>query len=143
MKNPRKNQRIRVIRETRGYERDRVYTIDRVDTSDNTLTAADASGKVGPWVQWINCAPAGPDVGWDWLKAQLPGEVLELLTAFQGLEKLRLKNEVRDHILLQIPNLKERILQAQVALDEEFGGEAFPEPEDAAGQNQQEEPELP
>jgi hypothetical protein len=68
---------------------------------------------------------AGPEISWDWLKGQLPGEVLELLSAFQGLESLRLKPEVRDHILLQLPNLKERILSSQVAIEEEFGTTDF------------------
>ena len=125
MTNPQRNQRIRVLRASRGYDRGKTYTITKVDPSDNTLIAADASGTEGPWISWNQCALAGPTVSWDWLKTQLPGEILELLSAFNGLESLSLKPELRDHILLQLPNLKERILQAQIALDEQFGGETL------------------
>ncbi len=82
---------------------------------------------------------AGPEISWDWLKGQLPGEVLELLNAFQGLEALRLKPEVRDHILLQLPNLKERILASQVAIEEEFGTTDFGSSDNSASAEEQEE----
>ena len=125
MNNPQKKQRIRVTRASRGYELGKIYTIVRVDPNDSTLVAADSNGTEGSWVKWELCVLAGPEISWDWLKGQLPGEVLELLSAFQGLENLRLKPEVRDHILLQLPNLKERILSSQVAIEEEFGTTDF------------------
>jgi hypothetical protein len=129
MKNPQRNQRIRVIRSGRGYEPGKTYTVTKVDPSDNTLIAADSGGNEGSWLKWDQCILAGPNISWDWLKTQLPSEVLELLTAFNGLETLTLKPEVRDYILSQLPNLKDRILQAQVALDEQFGGEPLSAPE--------------
>lgn len=123
MKNPQRNQRIRVIRSGRGYDTGKIYVVTKIDTSDNTLMAVDSSGNEGSWVKWENCVHAGPNISWDWLKTQLPSEVLELLTAFNGLESLTLKPEVRDYILSQLPNLKDRILQAQISLDEQFDGE--------------------
>lgn len=127
MKNPQKNQQIRVTRPGRGYTPSKIYTIVRVDPSDNTLIAMDSNGQEGSWIKWDHCVIAGPDIGWDWLKGQLPGEILEFLSAFHGLENLRLKPEVRDFILLQIPNLKERILQAQIAIEEQYGTTEFGE----------------
>lgn len=121
MNNPQAKQRIKVIRPGRGYERGKTYTIVRVDNSDNTLVAADSQGKEGSWVKWDHCVPAGGEVNWSWLKGQLSTEALELLNAFEGLETLRLKDEIRDHILLQLPGLKDRILRSQIQLEEELG----------------------
>jgi len=121
MNNPQAKQRIKITRPTRGYVPGKTYTIVRVDNSDNTLMAADSQGKEGTWVKWDHCVPAAGDVCWSWLKTQLSGDALELLSAFDGLEHLRLKDEIRDHILLQLPNLRERILRSQIQLEEEFG----------------------
>jgi hypothetical protein len=135
MKNPQVNQRIRVTTASRGYDLGTVYLITKVDHSDNTLIARDAQGREGSWIKWDVCMLAGPNIAWDWLKTQLPSEVLELLSAFNGLEALSLKPEVRDHILSQLPNLRERILRAQIALDEEFGGEPLPDPDAAPAED--------
>jgi len=121
MNNPQPKQRIKVTRPGRGYERGKTYTVVRVDSSDNTLIATDSSGKEGSWVKWEHCIPGGGEVNWSWLKGQLSTDALELLSAFEGLEALRLKDEIRDHILLQLPGLKDRILRSQIQLEEEFG----------------------
>lgn len=121
MDNPKRNQRIKITHTGRGYEVGKIYTVIRVDPNDNTLMATDSSGKEGGWVKWDYCEPAGPDIGFEWLKAHLPGETLELLSAFDGLESLSLKPEVRDYILNQLPDLKQRVLVAQIALDEALG----------------------
>jgi hypothetical protein len=127
MDNPKRNQRFRVTRPSRGYELNKVYRVVRVDNNDDTLVGEDADGKEGSWIKFDVCVPAGPNVSWEWLKGQLPGEVLELLSAFEGLDGLRLKSEVRDHILMQLPNLKERILSAQIAMEDQGGLGSFEE----------------
>ena len=119
MKNPQVKQRIKVTRAGRGYQLGRSYTVVRVDPNDSTLVAVDSEGNEGSWIKWDLCAPASADINWAWLKAHLPAEALELLSGFEGLENLRLRDEIRDRILLQLPNLKERILAAQVQLEEE------------------------
>ena len=59
-------------------------------------------------------------------------KLLEHLGAFDGVEMLRLKDEIRDRILLQRRNLKERILSCQKQLEEEYstpdGRPSHPEP---------------
>ncbi len=143
MQNPKTNQRFRVIRPTRGYELNKIYKVVRVDNSDDTLVGVDSEGKEGSWIKFDSCIAAGPNVSWEWLKGQLPGEVLELLSAFEGLEGLRLKNEVRDHILMQLPNLKDRILSAQIAMEEQGGGfGSFDESPNEASEESEEE-EMP
>lgn len=120
MNSPQVKQRIKVKRSSNGYERGKTYVIARVDHNDNTLVAADSQGKEGSWISWRHCEPAADDINWAWLKAHLSSEALELLSAFEGLENLRLKDDIRDRILLQLPNLKDRILSAQVQLEEEL-----------------------
>jgi hypothetical protein len=119
MTNPQPKQRIKVTRPGRGYERGKTYTIVRVDPNDNTLVAADSEGKEGTWVKWDYCVLNESDINWTWLKSQLSADALELLSAFEGLESLRLRDEIRDHILLQLPGLKDRILTSQIQLEEE------------------------
>jgi hypothetical protein len=121
MNDPQKNQRIKVLRSIRGYEVGKSYVITRVDSTDNTLIAVDADGKEGSWLKWDDCVITGDEISWAWLKGQLNGETLELLSAFDGVEGLRLKDELRDHILIQLPNLKDRILRSQIQIEEERG----------------------
>jgi hypothetical protein len=119
MTRPQPKQRIKVTRPSRGYECGKTYTIVRVDDNDNTLIAIDSDGKEGSWIKWESCIQADGEIGWSWLKGQLSADALELLSAFDGLETLRLKDEIRDHILLQLPGLKDRILHSQVQIEEE------------------------
>ena len=118
--NPQPKQRIKVKRNSNGYERGKTYVIVRVDPNDNTLVAADSQGKEGSWISWRHCELCAHDINWNWLKAHLSSEALELLSAFENLENLRLKDDIRDQILLQLPNLKDRILSAQVQLEEQL-----------------------
>jgi hypothetical protein len=126
MKRPQPKQRIKVTRPSRGYECGKTYTIVRVDNDDNTLVATDSEGKEGSWIKWDCCVQVTGEIGWSWLKGQLSAEALELLSAFENLESLRLKDEIRDHILLQLPGLKDRILHSQIQIEEE--GHAVNEP---------------
>ncbi len=119
MNRPQPKQRIKVTRPRSGYECGKVYTIARVDDNDNTLIATDSEGKEGSWIKWDYCVPVNGEIGWSWLKGQLSADALELLSAFEGLETLRLKDEIRDHILLQLPGLKDRILHSQIQIEEE------------------------
>ena len=127
MKNPRVGQRIRTSN-VQGYERSKTYTVSCVDPGDNTLRATDSTGREGNWIKWSQCREVGPDISWEWLKSQIPGDVLELLSAFNGLENLQLRPEVRDHILLQLPDLKRRILESQLAL---FEGDDLSQPSES------------
>jgi hypothetical protein len=119
MNRPQPKQRIKIIRPGRGYECGKTYTIVRVDENDNTLIAVDSEGKEGSWIKWEYCKLSDGEIGWSWLKGQLSADALELLSAFEGLETLRLRDEIRDHILLQLPSLRDRILHSQIQLEEE------------------------
>ncbi len=94
-----------------SYTASAVYTVSTIDTNDQTLQATDPSGEEGNWIRWDDCVKVD-DIGWDWLKTKLPADVLDLLSAFDGLHQLRLRNDIRDHLVLQIPELKDKLLTA-------------------------------
>ena len=119
MNNPQRNQRIRVKEQISGYQVGRLYTVSKVDPVDCTLTAKDAAGKEGGWVSWDLCESGAPNVSWEWLKHHLPGDALELLLAFNGLDGLKLREEIRDQILMELPSLKDRVLKSQIAFEEQ------------------------
>ena len=122
MNKPKRGQKVRFKQSEHGYEAGKIYTIAKVDTSDSTLTATCPDGSEGGWMSWSSCEFNFNAICWNWLKERLSGEALELLNAFEGLEQLTLKSEVRDKILCNLPNLKERILEAQIQLEEEQSG---------------------
>jgi hypothetical protein len=95
--------------EHRGYEDSRTYIVSEIDPGDSTLRARDENGSLGGWIHWGDCRPVS-EIGWDWLKGQLPAETLELLTAFNGLERLTLRKDVTTTLVAGMPSLKQRIL---------------------------------
>ncbi len=96
--------------EHHGYEARRTYTVVHVDPTDSTLRARDKDGNDGGWIRWNDCTRAD-EIGWEWLKTVLPPESVDLLSRFDGLEALQLKEQVQTALVLKIPDLKERILE--------------------------------
>lgn len=103
-----------------GYEPGRLYTVTSVDSNDNTLKAQAANGQEGGWIKWRDCQKAN-DIGWEWLKTVLPAEALDLLAAFDGVENLSLREDLRNRLVMQIPGLHDKILGALA--DEEVVGQ--------------------
>jgi hypothetical protein len=99
-----------------SYEPGRNYTVTSVDRNDSTLKARDAMGNEGNWIKWCDCKKSD-DIGWEWLKTVLPAEALDLLAAFDGVEGLSLREDLRNRLVLQIPGLHDKILGAMA--DEE------------------------
>jgi hypothetical protein len=100
------------------YEPSRPYTVICVDSSDQTLKAKSSTGSAGGWIKWCDCRKAN-DIGWDWLKTVLPAEALDLLAAFDGVENLSLREDLRNRLVIQIPGLHDKILVSLA--DEEVG----------------------
>jgi hypothetical protein len=94
-----------------GYEPGRHYTVISVDSSDQTVKAKSNNGSEGGWIKWCDCKKAN-DIGWDWLKTVLPAEALDLLAAFDGVENLSLREDLRNRLIMQIPGLHDKILGA-------------------------------
>jgi hypothetical protein len=99
-----------------SYQQGKTYTVVSVDSNDSTLRARDSAGEEGNWIRWSDCQLA-EEIGWDWLKQMLPAEALDLLSNFDGLENLRLNEDVRTQLLLGIPDLKNRILEVREKIE--------------------------
>jgi hypothetical protein len=110
--------RIRPIAmfEHHRYKPDENYVVTQIDTNDRTLVARNAEGRVGRWIRWCDCESID-GIGWDWLKGVLPADALELLSAFDGVQLLALRSDIRKALVAQAPELKGRILNACEALE--------------------------
>lgn len=104
--------RIRVIANSNGhdYEIGEVYTVSQVD-DDGTFQAKDDDGDTHGWLRWEDCAPV-TSIGWAFCQRVLPPDIVRFLAAFDGVEHLALKDEIKDRILLCLPDLHQRILDA-------------------------------
>lgn len=113
-----KGTKVRV-REARPFDDYRIgqeLIVEVVDDSDGTFRGRDmATGNVGGWLNWSQVEEIGAGIGWDFLKGVLTPESVQLLSAFDGLEGLRLRTEVADAILLEVPDLEDRIREISQA----------------------------
>ena len=116
---PEIDQKVRVIHNSNNhsYQVGRVYRVKVLDTNDQTARLVDGKGQVRDWCSWDDLV-AVDVIGWQFLQKQLPAEVVDLLSCFDGLEALRLRDEVCWKILLAMPDLKGEILR--VAAEDPF-----------------------
>jgi hypothetical protein len=108
--------RIKVIANSNShnYQVGGVYRVHDVD-DDGTFRATDDDGRVGDYLKWMDCEPVG--LGWDWLRTQLDGETLDLLTAFEGVEHLTLRSDVEAMLISAIPHLDSAIREVLPVLE--------------------------
>lgn len=110
--------RIQVVSKNHHhYQVGGVYRVHQVD-GDGTFKAIDDLGIEGDYLRWQDCRPIG--LGWEWIREHLDARSLDLLSAFDGLENLRLRDEVETKIITSIPNLAEAILDHLPAVEEEM-----------------------
>ncbi|MBU1221252.1 hypothetical protein KKF34_12055 [Myxococcota bacterium] len=87
----------------------KAYIIAYVD-EDGTFKCKDpVTGQEGNWIKWEDVSLSAP-MGWLWLKERLPPDAVSLLTLFDGVENLILKEEVKDIIIRDLPDLNHRLL---------------------------------
>lgn len=115
MKKLKKGSKIRIVSNSNehNYTVGAVYTVSHIDNSDNTLKATDANGTTGNWIRMSDVTTLG-NVGWEFIKNVLPADVTQFLGAFDGIEQLELTGDVKDAILLSLPDLHERILKEAI-----------------------------
>lgn len=102
--------RVRDARPFDDYQQGQELIVEVIDDSDGTFRGRDmATGKMGGWLSWGQVDEVGGGVAWDFLKGVLTPETVQLLSAFEGLERLKLRTEVADTILLGVPDLEARI----------------------------------
>lgn len=107
--------RVYVVSNTNdhNYTVGRAYVITEVD-DDGTFKARDPdSGVVGNWLRWKDIDIV-PPLGWDFCKGVLPPEVVTFLSAFQGIESIRIRDDIKTRILRKIPNLYDAIMEEAV-----------------------------
>lgn len=102
--------------EHHDYRRGESYEVVQIDPNDSTLQARDEHGQTGAWIRWCDCDKHN-EIGWEWLKGQLSVEALELLAAFDGVQNLKLRQEVRIALVAQLPGLRDKVLDACVSLE--------------------------
>lgn len=110
--------RLRKDHQENGLDHATTYTIGQVDCSDSTYRVRGPDGALKGWISFSSIQPA-TSIGWDFLKGALPGDALDLLAAFKGLDSLELDDQVVHHILSNLPDLQDRILSAIHSLEAE------------------------
>ena len=108
--------RVRVVDEQHGhdYEVGRVYEVVRVYENDDTYILADPdTGRPGAPIfgDEIERASSANSLGWEWLKSVLPAKDVQLLSAFEGLDRLTLREELKDRLVERLPKLKQQLLE--------------------------------
>ncbi|MFM8496037.1 MAG: hypothetical protein ACKOEM_11025 [Planctomycetia bacterium] len=100
--------RIRVVRNHNNhtYVIGKTYRV-HLDDNDGTFRGVDESGKVGNWLRWNECELAGPST-WARIAADLPGELVQFLSCFDGIDDISLKESVIDAVLADLPDPHER-----------------------------------
>lgn len=94
-----------------------IYRVHQVD-GDGTFKAIDDLGIEGDYLRWEQCRSVG--IGWEWIREHLDSRSLDLLTAFDGLENLGLRDDVETKVITSIPNLADTILNLMPVVDEEM-----------------------
>ncbi len=101
-----------------GYTVGRVYVVAEVD-EDGTFRARDPdNGLMGNWMRWQD-VDIRPPVGWAFCKTVLPAEVVQFLEAFDGIESIILRENVKQRLLHKLPDLYRSVQEVQVELAQE------------------------
>jgi hypothetical protein len=111
-----------------SYAIGRVYRVHKVDT-DGSFIAVDSFGHEGDWLKWVDCEVLG--TGWDWLRGHLDARSLDLLSAFDGVESLRLRMDVETHVITSLPHLADVILNILPSINAAADGTQKGEPDEA------------
>jgi len=101
---------IRVLRNHNNhtYTIGDVYTVSYID-DDGTFRATDDKGRIGNWLRWSECEPAGVST-WSRIAADLPEPLMRFLSCFDGIGEVTLKEKIVDAVLAKLPDLHERIV---------------------------------
>ena len=113
---PKAGQVVRVTAKhsSHDYEMGRRYLVSKTDTDDKTAQLAGALDNVsGGWIHWDEIEPVS--LGWAFCDSVLPREVSRVLAACKGTAVLALRRDVKDALLQQLPDLRERILAVMAA----------------------------
>ena len=90
--------------------------VSHVDDDDSTLRGTPSGTRTvrDEWIPWRDVEPVV--FGWEYAAAHLPADVLQLLSACEGMEHLALNRRIKEEIVDSLPDWKERILAAVESL---------------------------
>ena len=112
---PDAGEHVRVIANTNDhdYQIGKIYIATADVHADGTAFRArdPDTGKTANWLSPDDIVII-PRIGWEWLRTVLPPQDVALLSAFEGLDALTLKPEVKDTILTDLTALEHAILSA-------------------------------
>jgi len=91
-----------------NYEVGSVVTVEVVD-GDGTFKGRKPNGELGNWLRFRDCVAAGPSL-WDILARDMPADVRAFLSCFEGVERLEVREDIAERILLALPDLNERLV---------------------------------
>jgi len=110
-----------VVRRNSGVHNLRVgqrIIVSHVDDDDSSLRGIPSGGTAArdEWIPWRDVEPVV--FGWDYCKGHLSPELLALFSACEGVEHLALNRQIKEHVVDQLPDWKQRILAAVESLAE-------------------------
>lgn len=100
--------RVRTNSGSHNYTIGSTVTVVHVD-NDGTVRARRPDGSIGNWLAIRDAEPGEPSL-WSALRADLPEDVVCFLSAFEGLEELTVRDDIAEKVLLELPDLLERIV---------------------------------
>lgn len=94
------------------------YVVVEID-DDGTFRGRDPeTGVTGNWLRWQD-VDIRPPIGWAYCQQVLPPEVIHFLSAFDGIESIVLRDDVKHRLLSRMPGLFQAIVAAQTEVTEE------------------------
>ncbi len=99
-----------------SYTIGHTYVVTHVDPNDRTLRAKDRNGREGNWLRWSDVRRAGAS-DWSRIAASLPEQLVDFLSAFDGIGDIRLNGKTVDTVLQGLPALQERIVAAATSAE--------------------------
>lgn len=116
IKNPKEGMKVKVVANSNGHDYilGATYSIYKIFIAEGTCCLANAMRRGSYWCPFSDLADAN-QIGWDWLRDNLPSEARDILGAFDGLECLMLKEEIANTLVSRIPDLRQRILDVTEA----------------------------
>ena len=106
--------RVRVVANSNqhDYHVGQEYVVTQLEPARSAFRARHPeTGVAGNWLVCADIVKLA-ELGWSWLRSMLAPEDVTLLEAFEGLDELELKDEVKAELIKRVADLKGAILAA-------------------------------
>ena len=97
------------------------FIVHHVDDSDETMKGMLQGSRALAdfWIPWSDIEPVR--FGWAYARRHLPADLVELLSACEGIRYLALNRQVKETIVDSLPDWRERVLTAIRTCDTDIG----------------------